>query len=160
MLFCSFVIPFYSFFIWERCQAFSWYCQTSPFPCSLPDLAPISASVLLRTAGVRVLDHVKRRSHSKHNIKYNIIMKQIEEKQKMTENTHTWVQSFMNKLNLLFIAFKKKNVSGFLSFKVLICTVYDNRSWQLQPSLFGLGLCFCTPQFSRDSCETPGILQC
>lgn len=31
----------------------------SPFPCSLPDLAPISASVLQRTAGTRVLVHVQ-----------------------------------------------------------------------------------------------------
>lgn len=85
-----FYIPLYSFFISEKYQAFSWYCQTSPFPCSLPDLAPISASAPLRTAVAGVLVHVKRRSHPKQNMKQYTIMKQREEKQKnVRTHTHT-----------------------------------------------------------------------
>lgn len=54
-------------------QAFAGYCQTSPFPGSLPDLAPISPFVLLRTWVVQEPVLVRLGSHSERIIKTKVV---------------------------------------------------------------------------------------
>lgn len=118
---CSIVYPLHSFFIWENCQAFSWYCQMSPFPCSLPDLAPISLSAVLRTAGVEGYVHTKRsfQSHQtiqKPEIKHNSETRKG--KQKMTNCRQTLVACWC--IELAIRSFSKLMAWGKHTRKLLI----------------------------------------
>lgn len=140
-------------FIWGKYQVFSWYSQMSPFPCSLPDPAPISPSAPLRTAGVRAPRRVWDGSRTeeevfkKKNKKKSI---QMEKSQTQKNPECNFIFKAQNSFKISFIAFPNQHPPQSITEKLE--GEEQEESWR--PSVCPRTAKFLSESFRLQSCST------